>query len=382
MKDEIDELCEENLYDRSFEDLTVEKYKSLIRSDSDQQMIRKILDDYEFAKYCTSRVPSTIKTDEMHRLMNLIRGGRGEAAIKNFLNFLFKKEMMKLSMKRRRHKLAEPHRQMIASQKEYPVGTIFDPETFEPVYRKWHNSLFMRLKDTDLAAPRNWEKCISSKFGQDLVVDLSFDSYMDDREQSLTMDQLSFLYGANSEAFEPFNLYFCNYNPTPDFDRRLKLKFPNLYRPDSFIQVDSRSYLDIFPKEKLVYLTPDAPKPLREFDNDILIIGGLVDKTFIKPLTKAKAKMEGLRMARLPIEENVMWGQGSKNLTLNQVVQILCNFRKERDWRRALETGVPKRKLKSSEQIILEEEVRRKKFFQRKRTFNHFLEEGHYSKSI
>ena len=379
---EVEELCN-NIPERDFEELTIEKYQSIIKSEDDRQIIRKILDDYEFAKYCTARVSTTITVEQMATLMNSYKQRSSDKVIQNYINFLFKREITKIATKRIRHRKSEPHRQWLATIKEYPIGTLFDPETFEPIYRKWHNSIIMRIKPIDLNSPRNWAKHTSTNFAPDLVIDMSYTTYMDERERNLTLDQLSMLYGANQEAFEPYNLYFCSYNPDPVFHRRMELKFPNVMRADSFITLESRSYLDLFPKEKLIYLSPDAYKPLLELkDTDVCIIGGLVDKTFRKPLTKAKAKMEGIRMARLPIDEFVIWSKSTKSLTLNQVVTILCKFRETGDWREALLAGIPKRKLKSPEQIQLEEEAKKKKYLQRRRVYTHFLNEEDMKKSI
>ena len=64
-----------------------------------------------------------------------------------------------------------------------------------------------------------------------------------------------------------------------------------------------KSYLDLFPKEDLVYLTPNAPDFMTEYDpHKIYIIGGLVDKVVTKPVTMAKAKREGIKMAKLPLD--------------------------------------------------------------------------------
>lgn len=42
---------------------------------------------------------------------------------------------------------------------------------------------------------------------------------------------------------------------------------------------------------------------------------------------------------------NCRWAVGNKNLTINQVVQIMCDMRLHGDWERALTKNIPKRKL-------------------------------------
>lgn len=57
---------------------------------------------------------------------------------------------------------------------------------------------------------------------------------------------------------------------------------------------------------------------MTEFDPDsVYIIGGIVDKKDSTPLTMAKAKREGIRMAKLPLDKYLRWGSSGKSLTLN-----------------------------------------------------------------
>ena len=49
------------------------------------------------------------------------------------------------------------------------------------------------------------------------------------------------------------------------------------------IDVNAVPHTQLFPKDKTVYLTPDADKPLTDIDKDkIYIIGGLVDECVSK----------------------------------------------------------------------------------------------------
>ena len=83
----------------------------------------------------------------------------------------------------------------------------------------------------------------------------------------------------------------------------MKRGIPNLEEPSCLIHVSEKSYLDLFPKERLVYLSYNAEDTLMKFNpDDIYIIGGLVDKTNPKPLSMAKCKKEGLRRAKLPLD--------------------------------------------------------------------------------
>ncbi len=66
------------------------------------------------------------------------------------------------------------------------------------------------------------------------------------------------------------------------------------------------SFVDLFPKERLVYLTPDASDMLQTFDcDDVYLIGAIVDTagTQMPRATFAKAKQLGIRTAKLPLDK-------------------------------------------------------------------------------
>lgn len=59
----------------------------------------------------------------------------------------------------------------------------------------------------------------------------------------------------------------------------------------------------------------------------------------------AKAKEEGIRMTKLPLDRYLSWGAGAgKSLTLNQMILILLDIKKTGDWKYSLR-HVPQRKL-------------------------------------
>ena len=69
-------------------------------------------------------------------------------------------------------------------------------------------------------------------------------------------------------------------------------------RPEVYTE---QSYLDIFPKENIVYLSPDSRNELKWDDEDVYVIGGLVDIDVKSNASLGKAKREGVRHAHLPM---------------------------------------------------------------------------------
>lgn len=120
---------------------------------------------------------------------------------------------------------------------------------------------------------------------------------------------------------------------------------PALYDDSHPTHVTEKSYLDVFKREELVYLSPHAKDELEEWsEDDVYIIGAMVDKTDGKPLSLAKGKREGVRLRKLPLDKYLVWGMGGKSLTINQMILIMLDLRRTGDWKAALE-HVPKRKL-------------------------------------
>jgi len=81
---------------------------------------------------------------------------------------------------------------------------------------------------------------------------------------------------------------------------------------------DEKSYLDLFPKERLVYLSSESDTTLNKLDEqDVYIIGAIVDHNRLKGITHQKAVEQGIRTARLPIDK-FMEMKTRKVLTVNQ----------------------------------------------------------------
>jgi mitochondrial ribonuclease P protein 1 len=160
---------------------------------------------------------------------------------------------------------------------------------------------------------------------------------------------------------DPFDLYFCNANMNGAVMKQLQRNIPTMREPWFPLNVHTESYLDIFPKENLVYLTPHCRNDLMEYNpDDVYIVGAMVDKINNEPLSLAKAKRQGLRMARLPLDHYLSWGSGSgKSLTLNQMINIMLDIKTTGSWEQALQ-HVPRRKIvHPHEQVAIDQQKSR-----------------------
>lgn len=122
--------------------------------------------------------------------------------------------------------------------------------------------------------------------GQPIVVDCSYEDSMIFREAVNAAKQMTYVFGDNRIHKDPFDVHMCNVNKQGTFYEHLQKNIPSLEEPWLPLNIHTKSYLDVFPKEKLVYLTPHCRNELTEYDHDaIYIIGCMVDKVRLEILS-------------------------------------------------------------------------------------------------
>lgn len=81
-------------------------------------------------------------------------------------------------------------------------------------------------------------------------------------------------------------------------------KHPLAHEHSSFFHSTRDLYLDLFDKDRLVYLTPDSPNEMTHYDHEaIYILGGIYDAENKEPLTYQKAVRQNIRHCKLPLEK-------------------------------------------------------------------------------
>lgn len=183
----------------------------------------------------------------------------------------------------------------------------------------------------------------AKQFGSKLIFDCSFDDLMRPQDVSDTAKQLTYGFSANRNHLEPFDIHICTPSIEGKTMKALQKTIPTLMAPNFPIEVHTESYVDLFPKSQLVYLTPNSRNVIETFNpDDIYIVNGFVEKGNHGPVTMAKAKEQQLRTAWFPVLRYMQWN-GSMNLPLNIIISILLDFKKTGDWNTALQ-HVSKRK--------------------------------------
>lgn len=329
----------QNVGDNSTEQDSTEDVDFISITNNDPVLERKLkilFLEVEVLRQSGLRIPQNVKLCQWKELISM----ETRSQRRKYLAYLFGIEKKQENRKKKK----DEQKQMRDS-----VGNTFLENT-HLTYALGHNTIFLRFYDTTINHFYNNKLIQAMQFSQKIVVDCSYDSHMTSHEAQNCGKQITFMFSDNRAHDNPFDLYLCNASRESNTIKHLVKFIPTLYDCDFPVNITEKSYLDLFPKENIVYLTPHCREELREFDHDaVYIIGAMVDKKNNEPLSLAKAKREGLKMAKLPLDRYLTWGSGgSKSLTLNQVICILLDIRASGSWDKALQ-HVPRRKIVASD---------------------------------
>ena len=143
-------------------------------------------------------------------------------------------------------------------------------------------TLFHRVLDKTMNYFYNSRLISAMLYEPALVLDLGFEEHMSQAELSNCAKQLLLSFSTNRQHIDPFNLYFCNASKNGDVMKKLHKTIPTIYNPEFPLNITSKSYLEIFDKKKLVYLTPHTNEVMTQYNPELVyIIGAIVDKVII-----------------------------------------------------------------------------------------------------
>lgn len=204
--------------------------------------------------------------------------------------------------------------------------------------------MFARNSNREFNAVHRSRLLRSAMFGQKLVIDFSYQHLMPPSDYSGICKQAQRMFMANYEEANPFDLWFCNFPYESRVHSQLKRIAPNLLRPDSMLNVTERSFLNIgVDRERLVYLSPDAPDKLDEFrHDDVYVLGAFIDRNDNRPQSLMRAQEANIRSARLPLEDHVIWKNDNANLPMLNVFRMLLHVKQSYGcWKHAIIQFVP-----------------------------------------
>lgn len=181
-----------------------------------------------------------------------------------------------------------------------------------------------------------------------ICFDLGWAGSMSTKEISKLASQIGRIHGANKKASRPAKVYFTSFEKTSMLYQECLRKHIGF---EQFpIEMDSKPHHELFAKDDIVILSPDAQQPLEQVElGKVYVIGGIVDETRKKQLTLDQAEANQITARRLPIREHLELADQSKRgvctiLAANQVFEILLKQFETGCWTEALKVGVPPRK--------------------------------------
>jgi len=165
-----------------------------------------------------------------------------------------------------------------------------------------------------------------------------FDDKMSDREIKSLVQQLGYVYSTNKKSEQPANL--CITGIGPRTEQQLKKLNYDKWR----VPFKKEDYINLYPKEEFVYLTADATDVMTSVESKyVYIIGGIVDRNRYKMITYDKAKQQGIKTAKLPLDQYIDT-KATKVLTVNHVFDCLLKYIETKDWTKTFLTTLPMRK--------------------------------------
>ncbi|NXR44033.1 TM10C methyltransferase, partial [Hippolais icterina] len=318
------------------EKLDLDEWKKVMKSGLQEDVSETVSEPKELSSLAAARetlemwrlagraVPENISEEQLKTFMEC----PSKSAKKKYLKYLHLRELHKKNDKR---KMDEKRERRLEAQ---------DQASNTDETKK---SSFICVWSSTMDKAYNWRAAQSMIFGQPLVFDMSYEKEMSLREVTNTVRQIVMSESCNRRSVDPFHIHFCNFKDDSLYHREFIKNYREAWGK-LLITVTDKCYTEIFPKDKLIYLTADSPKVMKTFDHDkIYIVGSMVDKSIKTGVSLARAKRLGLETAALPLEKYLLWSTGAKNLTLDQMMNILLTLKDTADWKKALEF-VPKRK--------------------------------------
>ncbi|XP_054829073.1 tRNA methyltransferase 10 homolog C [Eublepharis macularius] len=319
----------------STEKLDLDEWKHVVRSVSQEEIGEKTAENDVDSHLAATRdlvemwrllgraVPENISEEQLKILME----NPTKSSKRKYLKFLAIKEGIKRSQKEKREKQKQIRQELKTNNENFELKNTF-------LKRFWSRSEDLIFE---------WRAAQSMIFGQPLVFDMAYENYMSCREMENAVKQMMESEGVNRKAVDPFHLYYCNLTVDGPYHKEFIKRYGEAW-DKLFVTATEKSHVEIFPQNQLVYLTADSPNVMKTFEHDkIYIIGSLVDKSIQTGVSLAQAKRLNLATARLPLDKYLQWEVGAKNLTLNQMLQILMVLKDTGDWMKALKF-VPQRK--------------------------------------
>ena len=263
-----------------------------------RRRINLFLMHHELMRQDGEEVPFQMREIDLKQIAELF-SVRGITKYISFMNITYGKRMAEV-LRKRRSQFIESSEINKKVQSAADCNHIF--------YGLGHNAIHIRLSESTIKKHMDWQAMREYQIGNPLVVDFSYLSKLKSQQHVKKMihNEATYAIQYNKTAITPFALHFTGVtsNIQESMERAFLMKLDKSNVP---VEITDKHQLDLFPKDKLVYLSPDSRNDLFKYnEDDIYVIGGIIDKGDDRaPMTLANAKKLKIRHARFPMRRTI-----------------------------------------------------------------------------
>jgi len=259
-KDPPDTLNCEPSTPKLFEDID---YDSITGGDEETlSKLKRLILEIDLLYESGEQVPSRLRVDQWQNLLQL----SSRSSRMKHLKYLF------LIEKKKENRVVRKIEKRAERLERYEN----EPKNNHIEYGLLRNSMFHRIYEKQMNSLYNYRLCEAMLYGQDILIDCSYDGHMSLKEQTNCAKQLLLMWSYNRTHKDPFNIIFCNVDREGTVFKCLSKTIPTIDDPTFPFNYTKKSYLDLYPREKLVYLTPHCNEELKEYNHDDVYIVGKV----------------------------------------------------------------------------------------------------------
>lgn len=258
------------------------------------------------------------------------------------LELLRRSRLLEIKIEHSKKKELERKRSYAEFKAKEQASRITETTSSPVQYRLTDTSLFHRIRDHTMFKLYNFHLHLAEWFGPKIIVDCGYEAFMNSQASKLAAKQMIQMWLENREHSSPYDIIFCNVNENGALWQQFSKRFSSKAEVDCPLHFTSENYLNLFPKKNLVFLSTESKKVLYTYSHDDVYIignhlyiqdincfngqsnndifaGAYVDKYKSHQVPLIKAKHDGLRVKRLPVNRYVKLRVNSKLPTINQV---------------------------------------------------------------
>lgn len=342
------------LTQRQYQQISADMFSNL---SLDKSLIESIINVYNTEKYTTERVPSTLRPIDVKALSQM-----NDYLRKSFLNKLFKEELQKwflINYKMKNEIKLEDERIAKLGELKADLSGVFNSDK-QLIYQLNHNCLTLEFNDLIRKKYLTHKLSSAALFGSKLVIDCSFDELHELYESQKFLRFFNELVDYNCyDTKEAFDLYFCNIDFNSVLFNFLSQNLENVTQKQFGLNYMRESYLDLFPKHKLIYISQYSDQIIHEFDSEAVYVLPMVP-LFYSIEAAVKAKKEGVRVCRLPLNEYGFFNKSKtvEFLSLAELAAVLHDIRSGSDWSKAFNKNMNKLYIDFADDIAEKDRIR------------------------